>query len=432
MLGGATERWSQGVVLLLLGIVLLAMPPRASLGRGLNAALGALILLALTAFLPARWFAFPAWRAAFTDDFGVALPGTLSPQPWLSAESTLLFLAGAAWFYLVATISWTVEERLRAGRIYAWGTIILAACFVLLFKMDVTVPFWLNTRHFGPFPNRNQTADFLAIGTLTVLACAHASWRAHRRKLAVGWLGCWLIVAVAVFNNFSRAGVGILFAGSGVYLVIEGIRTARRRRPIREVKEGDPLPDRAIKDSRWRRGALAISLILILGSAFFLFGGDTLGRFQFEGVDGAESVVTDQFRMQIQKDAATMVNAACWCGVGLGNFAAIFELFRLQSAAPVWLNHPESDWLWMAAELGWLAPVLAVAALAMLAWRIWPLRRGADRPLRAARDVGGRALRAARVHRCVRASRGHGIQRDIPAGPRAPRSEAGVGEPARG
>ena len=59
VLGGATERWEQALMLLALGGVLLARPPRASLGWGLNLMLGGLLLLALTAFLPARWFFVP-------------------------------------------------------------------------------------------------------------------------------------------------------------------------------------------------------------------------------------------------------------------------------------------------------------------------------------------------------------------------------------
>ena len=174
-LGGGTARWSQGIVLLALGGVLLAFPPRASLGRGINLVLGGLAALALTAFLPARWFAWPEWRAALVEDFGVALPGTLSPQPWLSAERYVLFLAGIGWFYRMATVGWTAAERPRGGRVFAAGVVALAGLFLTLYKLGVVVPFWPTERHFGPFPNRNQTADFLAVGALPVLGCMFLS-----------------------------------------------------------------------------------------------------------------------------------------------------------------------------------------------------------------------------------------------------------------
>src|SRR3954466_11330701 len=68
-LGGATQKWSEGIVVALLGLMLLAYPPKFSWGPALNLVLLALLLVAATAFLPARWFLQPAWRTALTDDF---------------------------------------------------------------------------------------------------------------------------------------------------------------------------------------------------------------------------------------------------------------------------------------------------------------------------------------------------------------------------
>src|SRR5438477_759769 len=83
-LGGATEEWSEGIVVALLGLILLVDPPRFLLGRILNLILAATVACAAVAFLPAGWFLQPAWRLVLTNDFGLSLPGTLSPQPWIS------------------------------------------------------------------------------------------------------------------------------------------------------------------------------------------------------------------------------------------------------------------------------------------------------------------------------------------------------------
>ena len=91
VLAGGTAPWSEAVMLVLVGAGLVAAPPRHSLGWRLNAVLLALLALALTAFLPAAWFRLPAWRAALTDDLQTPLPGTLSPQPWLSADAIAVF-----------------------------------------------------------------------------------------------------------------------------------------------------------------------------------------------------------------------------------------------------------------------------------------------------------------------------------------------------
>src|SRR3982750_1711338 len=93
-LGGATVKWSEGIVVALLGLILLINPPRVSLGWRINATLVGLLAVAATAFLPANWFLQPAWRAALINDFGIQLPATLSPQPWISLGCFLSFLAG--------------------------------------------------------------------------------------------------------------------------------------------------------------------------------------------------------------------------------------------------------------------------------------------------------------------------------------------------
>src|SRR3954462_11353514 len=103
-LGGATVKWSEGIVVALFGVILLIHPPKVSLGWALNGILLALLACAATAFLPANWFLQPAWRTALVEDFGVALPGTLSPQPWISLGCFLSFVAGTSWLYYVSTL----------------------------------------------------------------------------------------------------------------------------------------------------------------------------------------------------------------------------------------------------------------------------------------------------------------------------------------
>src|SRR5437016_7660054 len=75
-LGGATQKWGEGMVVALLGIYLLARPPRYSLGLGINSVLFALLIWSAIAFLPARWFFQSGWRASYINDFGIALPAT--------------------------------------------------------------------------------------------------------------------------------------------------------------------------------------------------------------------------------------------------------------------------------------------------------------------------------------------------------------------
>ena len=100
-LGGGTQKWGEGIVVALLGLYLLANPPRFSLGLTINLVLLALLISAAIAFLPASWFFQPAWRASYVNDFGISLPTTLSPQPWITLTCLFSFVAGLSWLYVV-------------------------------------------------------------------------------------------------------------------------------------------------------------------------------------------------------------------------------------------------------------------------------------------------------------------------------------------
>ena len=362
-------------MLLALGGVLAVLPPRRSLGWGMGLVLGGLFLLSLTAFLPANWFFQPVWRAAMGEDFGAVLPGTLSPQPWLSAESVVVFAAGLSWFYLMGTVRWTDEERRRAAGVFAGGVVALAVAAVGLYRAGVHPTLWPSVRGFGPFPNRNQTADFYAVGALPVLACARAAWREGRKVAALAWLVGWLAVVAAVFHSFSRAGMLLLFATTAVYLGVETFHRTRHHR--------------VTGLARWRRLAMVASLALVLGSGLLIFGGETLARLHAGSTMTDGNTMSNALRLSIYRDTAAMIAQSPWCGTGVNTFNEIFPTYRrLAIQNPQRVKHPESDWLWLAAELGWPGLLTMLAGVVVLARRVRPPKHGHDRPLRLAAVVG--------------------------------------------
>ncbi len=76
-LGGATEKWAEGIVVALL-------PPQYLLGVFFNVVAAPLVACAAFAYLPARRFLEPAWRTALVNDLNSNLAPTLWPQPWIT------------------------------------------------------------------------------------------------------------------------------------------------------------------------------------------------------------------------------------------------------------------------------------------------------------------------------------------------------------
>ncbi len=361
-LGGATQRWSEAIVVGAFALLLLFHPPRLSLGRALNLLALLFLALAAVAFLPMHWFSIPHWRIALTKDLGVGLPDTVSAQPWMTLDSLFLLLVGLCWIYYVASLEMHLREVRVATRLFAAGIIGLAALGLFLNFRHEALPFWHNARGFGPFPNRNQTGDLFGISTLVVLGCLQDDFRRGRKRWLLWLFGLGILIASLILA-YSRAGILILVIGFGAWL----IRFVFRKASGAGV-------------------AIAASVLLLLFISLLLFGGETIERFHLRL--GSEGPVTSDFRWLIFRDTLDMIRASPWCGVGLGNFESVFALFRNVVRGNGRALHPESDWLWVWAEMGWPALLVLLVAGALLVKRAFPLREGTNQRLRYTALVG--------------------------------------------
>ncbi|MEI6177074.1 MAG: O-antigen ligase family protein [Verrucomicrobiota bacterium] len=91
-------------------------------------------------------------------------------------------------------------------------------------------------------------------------------------------------------------------------------------------------------------------------------------------------------RIAIYHDTWSMIRRENWSGVGPGQFARVFPQYRkiTNAANEFQCFHPESDWLWMLAETGWLATLcLAAGMVAVLFTAFKQVRSGRTRFLRA-------------------------------------------------
>ena len=367
-LGGATSKWAEGIIVALFGAFLVFQPPRRSLGWKINATFLAFALCALVSFLPQTWFFTPDWRTALTNDFGIALPATVTPQPWLTAGCFASLVAGLCWLYRVSA----QELELRVARfqlqLFASGIVAIAALSILLYLTHHSIPSWNNPRNFGPFLNRNQTADLFGVTSVLILASAQDDIR-HGRKRWILWAIALIIVITAICLNFSRAGIVILVAASAIWIATVALRL-----------------DAPTRAGAACRISLAVSFLLLLVSALLVAGGETVARFHLEKFAGTD--ISSDFRWSIFRDTWQLIRSSPWVGVGLGNFESIFAIFRDASRGTTRSLHPESDWLWVWSELGWVAVPLILLGAVLLVWRVAPLQVGTNQRFRLAALIG--------------------------------------------
>lgn len=357
-LGGTTELWAQATIAGLAGLLLLLAPAQRAPGRLPVLLFLLLFALALAAYLPAGWGPSPPWRRHLVGDLGAQLPFTRTGQPWITAQACGLFFIGLAWAAYVLSQSWNSDQRLRAVQCLVAGIALLSTLAVVAFVSGWRVPIWHHMENRGWFPNRNQTGDVLALGG--ILAYALGFDRLRKKDASGGlWLGALLVICAGLVVAYSRSGILMFFAGICLWHWLPG-----QRQKI---------------SAKWL--TLSLTAVLTLLTLFFLFGGETLERFQGHGIDPA--LKTD-FRVAVQGDAFWFSLQSPWLGVGLGNFEALFPFSRHASINQQRAIHPESDWLWAICEMGWPAALLLFMGIFWWAQRAFPYQMRSGESIRRA------------------------------------------------
>jgi hypothetical protein len=397
-LGGSVYLPAQALLAALAGLFLLLAPPRGPLPWVPLILAGLLVLIALLAFLPAGSMEATPWRKYLVTECHLPLPAdvdrtggrapylfplddTRSPQPWLTLQGCGLLVLGLSWGLYLLALPWEREDRIRATETLVFGVAFLALTAALAFLLRFHVPGWTQEENRGWFPNRNQTADVLALCGIVNYALIFDRFRKGKR-VAYLLLAALVPLVTLLVISLSRAGIVLFFGGLAAYHLWPRGGTGRRR--------GASL--------KWV--ALSVALGLILLALFLTWGGDTLKRFEVQGASAAD--LTD-FRAAIQRDAFWFSLRAPWAGTGLGNFQPLFSFSRTASINSSTAIHPESDWLWLACEMGWPAVAVVVAGYGWWLRRALPLENKAGESMRRALIV---ALLVFAVHGLVDVS-GH-------------------------
>ena len=369
-IGGSIGLWPAAALLAGLGCLLVLSPPRRSLGAAANWVCLCLLLLGASAWLPAHWFASPDWRSAMLSHLGIALPPTRSPQPWLTLEASYLLMGNMAWAYFVFAHPWRQSTRRMAVWIFCAGILVLTLMALGAHWTGHKIPWWPRVVNspadFGFFANRNQTANVLALSGILLAATAYDDLRAGRKRAAF-WLMGLAAVGVALVIAYSRAGILLFFVGITVWALF-AVRFSTSAKSL----------------------AVLFTTVLLLLAAFLTFGGETLKRFQLLASGGPRD-----FRVPIQQDAMQLSLHHPWLGSGLGNFEPLFRMVREKSRQQDYALHPDSDWLWTAVELGWIAVAALLTGLVVWVRRCFPFDSPESAPLRLAAMLYGLGFAAA-------------------------------------
>ncbi len=349
LLFGAVDRVFQIALTTALGFGLLLAPPAVPrLGKG---ALSLVVLFAALLFFqefgPERFFKATLWRRTLSDSFGIALPWTHNPEPARALDALLAAAVGGVWFGWVRDLGGPREDRIFLAWSMLWAAAIVAVvCFAmgqssttLIYGVRET-PGWTG---YGPFPNRNHTASFLAMGA--VVGCGLVTRAAARKRPFTFCVGLLLLGLILVAMLWSKSRGGLMAFGFG-FLLFVAIALA-----------GAPSVRGWFAAAAGTLGVAALCLT---------FGSRVIGRFAPGG-----DVATNS-RWDVWKDTVAMWRDAPLFGHGLETFPRVFPLYQTFSLEDRIILHPESSWLLWLAELGGLLVLLLAVGLVVFLARNLP------------------------------------------------------------
>ncbi len=352
---GAVDRVVQVALVLLMGVgIFLEQPALLPLGRRGNVlALSLIGVLILKEFLPYEWFGGTQWRTAARAISGLEIAGTHHPEPARAFDAMLVALLGLVWLQWLRTIAAQREMRLAmAWILFGAGVALAVTCFIIVPKSSHTemiyglrsTPGWSG---WGPFPNRNHTASFLAMSALAGLGCTvwAGAKRAHRLTI-VATAGV-LMILVALLMSKSRGGLVAFVAGMTAFAAM----ILWRHRSKRTL-------------------ALLMGGVALMAVIVILFGGQVMERFS----SGEGKLVANQLRKDIWANALTMWRDAPLLGHGIATFGGLFPFYQHLTLDDNVVLHPESSWLQWLTEMGIIPVMLIVGICArLLGSRIGPL-----------------------------------------------------------
>ncbi len=369
---GSAWSFNHGVLFSLAGLLMIFFAPVAVLPRiWVYLGFGFFLLLGLP-FLPDQFFPQLAWRRDLKEA-GLEVSNQIAMQSRHAFEMSVVFAFTLLVGLWLQTLRISSDGLRRVVLTFSVGIAFYAVLAFLLREQPTDVG---STSHYGFFPNRNHSATLLAMGAITALGVLMQGIRSRRAWVIALSLISFLICAWAIFAwSVSRAGVVLLVFGVVIWLIAVGPNYLRGH----------------------TRKALLVLGVAILGG-FFVLNSQVKERIaqtnekvnwldlEEKGEGRWLGGLGIDFRLPTWSDTLGMIGDRPWTGFGAGQFSYVFPQYRnLTTVANETRHlHPESDWLWLAAEVGIPATLLLAAFVVIAVVDTWKgLSHGRSRAIRA-------------------------------------------------
>ncbi len=360
-LGGGWTEPEAGAVVAGVGLYIALFPPLRWPSRPLALGMGLVLVVPFLSFLPLAHGTLlaGAWRRDLEAIGKIDLGNLVTAQPWMSLDALVFFLCG--WLFLAARLAEQPEEedRIPLTQAFSLASAGVALLALVQYFAGTFLPHWNAAIHvnFGPFPNRNEFGDLLALGAICSLVGALQRFHQSPLRMAA-YYGAMVLNFVALILAGSRGGLAIFFGGGLLWLGWVSVQSRSLR-----------------------SGGRITAIIMTFMALFMVFGGTLVERMLSTRLSGM-SIEAD-FRMLMARDVFWMVRHIPFFGIGIGNFEPVFAMFRRFSHNDLIALHPDSDLMWTLGECGFVGLVLLLEGIFLMSGAWFPIRRGSSRSLHA-------------------------------------------------
>jgi len=355
-----------GVLVGLVGLLMASLPPLYRLGRWRWVLAIGFLGCAALGLLPVGMVDAPEWRGALVS-LGLPDSGKITLQPlwtWQSLAAMTVTVVGV--LYLQGHRTDHGGQHLLVSW-FVGGVALLALLAVAAHHGQWRVP-WDPSPAFGFFPNRNHFGTMLVMGVLAGLGVAVQSLRIRRWFVGVVVVVCvGFLLTVIVGQLGSRAAVLLVAGGFGTWVLLMGGKYlgARLLTVVAMLGVAAALYfQSADSEARDRLMDTARRVELVKDDGNLSAEASTGAEWENEDAAGVDA------RISIQKDALGIIRDFPVTGVGAGQFASVFPLYRNATVfhADARSVHPESDWLLVASECGIPAVLFLAGLVAVVGW----------------------------------------------------------------
>ena len=341
LLYGSSNLWSKAILFIFAGVLILFSSLRLKLSPISFIFLSLFIIFSGSAWLPFSLFSeTPWWQILLEEKLGFEWGIFRTPQPWLSLEAYILLLGSIFWFIFLASHHWTHTQQYLLLGFFSIGISLVG--FVCLSTWTIGFPELsgggTDATVIGPFPNRNQSANVFAIGSIILIGLMRHDLHHYSKRLFL-WGTLLAILVTSLFVIQSKGGLLTFFFGIIVIFIPRKLSQTQ-------------IPQLAIVCS-----VVAISIIATV------LWSNRLVEFS-QRIFLQDSIESMGFRMIIAKDCLNMIYEMPLFGTGIGQFSYLFPLWREATLIDhSRIIHPDNGWLWLTVELGTTSTLIIVFLL---------------------------------------------------------------------